>query len=66
MSNDPTVDIGQLSTSQQDALQQYTSVTDQDVASALPILQRAQWNVQVRILPAVCNCRVTFLSLSSS
>jgi FAS-associated factor 2 len=42
------VDIGQLSQSQQEALQQYTAVTDQEVQAAVPILQRAQWNVQVR------------------
>lgn len=41
------VDIGQLSQSQQEALQQYTSVTDQEVEAAIPVLQRAQWNVQV-------------------
>jgi FAS-associated factor 2 len=41
------VDIGQLSESQQLALQQYTSVTDQDVEAAIPLLQRSQWNVQV-------------------
>jgi FAS-associated factor 2 len=31
------------------ALQQFTSMTDQDLESALPILQRSQWNVQVRV-----------------
>lgn len=49
MSSAAPVDIGQLSPSQQDALQQYTSVTDQDIAPAIPILQRAQWNVQVSL-----------------
>lgn len=47
------VDIGQLSQSQQEALQQYTAVTDQEVQAAVPILQRAQWNVQVR--PQISN-----------
>lgn len=41
------VDIGQLSQAQQEALQQYTSVTDQEVQAAIPVLQRSQWNVQV-------------------
>ena len=54
--NDPTylaimagapVDIDHLSQSQQEALQQYTSVTDQGVEEAIPLLQRSQWNVQV-------------------
>jgi len=43
----PEVDIGQLSEDQQLALQQFTSVTDQDPAAAIPILQRSQWNVTV-------------------
>lgn len=46
--SDAEVDIGQLSESQQLALQQYTSVTDQDIQAAIPLLQRSQWNVQVR------------------
>jgi FAS-associated factor 2 len=47
MATTPEVDIGQLSEDQQLALQQYTSVTDQDVNAAIPVLQRSQWNVQV-------------------
>jgi FAS-associated factor 2 len=47
----PEADIGQLSESQQLALQQYTAVTDQDVNAAIPLLQRSQWNVQVRQSP---------------
>lgn len=43
----PALDISQLSESQQLALQQYTSVTDQEVAAAIPLLQRSQWNVEV-------------------
>ncbi|OBT90174.1 hypothetical protein VE02_00927 [Pseudogymnoascus sp. 03VT05] len=43
------VDIGQLSQSQQEALQQYTAVTDQEVQAAIPVLQRAQWNVQLAV-----------------
>jgi FAS-associated factor 2 len=41
------MDISQLSETQQLALQQYTSVTAQDVQEAIPLLQRSQWNVQV-------------------
>ncbi len=44
---DPEVDISQLSESQQEVLQQYTSVTNQEVADAIPLLRRSQWNVQV-------------------
>lgn len=40
-------DAGQLSATQQDALQQYLQVTGQDVKDAVPLLQRSQWNVQV-------------------
>ncbi|KKY20859.1 putative ubx domain protein [Phaeomoniella chlamydospora] len=42
-------DIGQLSESQQLALQTYTSVTDQDPIAAIPLLQRSEWNVQIAI-----------------
>lgn len=41
------VDISQLNESQQLALQQYTSVTDQDTAAAIPLLERSQWNIEV-------------------
>jgi FAS-associated factor 2 len=47
MSSSP--DISQLSESQQEALQTYTSVTDQDALAAIPILQKAEWNVQIAI-----------------
>ncbi|KAF3348995.1 hypothetical protein VD0002_g9776 [Verticillium dahliae] len=43
------VDLGELSPSQQDALQQYMQVTDQEVKDAIPLLQRSQWNVQIAI-----------------
>lgn len=43
------VNVEELSSSQQEALQQYIQVTDQDVAEAVPILQRSQWNVQIAI-----------------
>lgn len=40
-------DIGQLSPSQQEALQQYIQVTNQETKDAVPLLERSQWNVQV-------------------
>lgn len=43
----PAADISQLSEAQQLALQQVTSVTDQDLDAALALLQRCQWNAQV-------------------
>ena len=48
------VDLGQLTESQQLALQQFTSVTDQDLTSAIPLLQRSQWNVQVNLPCSPC------------
>ncbi|EXJ87502.1 hypothetical protein A1O3_04462 [Capronia epimyces CBS 606.96] len=42
-------DISQLSPSQQEALQTYTAVTDQDPIAAIPLLQRCEWNVQIAI-----------------
>jgi len=45
--SEPSLDIAQLTEDQQLALQQYTSVTDQDIDSAVPLLQRCQWNAQV-------------------
>ena len=44
-----TPDISQLSAPQQEALQTYTSVTDQDPIAAIPLLQRCEWNVQIAI-----------------
>src|ERR1700761_9072124 len=41
--------ISQLTASQQEALQTYTSVTDQEPLAAIPVLQRAEWNVQIAI-----------------
>jgi FAS-associated factor 2 len=40
-------DISSLTEAEQLALQQYTSVTDQDVQAAIPLLRRSQWNVEV-------------------
>ncbi|KAJ6787079.1 hypothetical protein PWT90_07285 [Aphanocladium album] len=42
-------DIGQLSPTQQEALQQYLAVTNQEIGEAIPLLQRSQWNVQIAI-----------------
>lgn len=44
-----TPDISELSESQQEALQTYTSVTDQDPLEAIPLLARSEWNVQIAI-----------------
>ncbi|KAI1609170.1 hypothetical protein EDD36DRAFT_85653 [Exophiala viscosa] len=44
-----TPDISQLNSSQQEALQTYTSVTDQDPIAAISLLQRCEWNVQIAI-----------------
>jgi hypothetical protein len=49
----PAADISQLSEEQQLALQQVTSVTDQDLDAALALLQRCQWNAQVPTHPQV-------------
>ncbi|KAK1518861.1 UBX domain-containing protein [Colletotrichum costaricense] len=49
MAESGDVDLGQLSASQQESLQQYTSVTNQELKDAIPLLQRSQWNVQIAI-----------------
>lgn len=41
--------IYSLSEQQQLALESYTSVTNQDVEAAIPLLRRSQWNVEVRL-----------------
>lgn len=41
------VDMEQLSGPQQEALQQYMHVTNQEAKDAIPLLERSQWNVQV-------------------
>ena len=41
-------DAMQLNESQQLALGTYTSVTNQEPAAAVPLLQRSEWNVQVQ------------------
>ncbi|RMZ81090.1 hypothetical protein DV738_g2513, partial [Chaetothyriales sp. CBS 135597] len=42
-------DIAALSASQQEALQTYIAVTDQDPIAAIPLLHRSEWNVQIAI-----------------
>lgn len=46
---DSNVDISALTADQQSALQQFTAVTDQDLAAAIPLLRRCEWNVQIAI-----------------
>ena len=46
---DTVDDTGQLSPSQQDALQQFMQFTNQEAKDAIPLLTRSQWNVQVRL-----------------
>jgi FAS-associated factor 2 len=41
------LDLGQLSSTQQEALNQYTQVTNQEITEAIPLLRRSEWNVQV-------------------
>lgn len=38
-----------LTEAQQQALQQFTSITDQEPSTALPLLQACQWNAQIAI-----------------
>ncbi|OKL64720.1 hypothetical protein UA08_01073 [Talaromyces atroroseus] len=47
-SQNGATDNGQLSTSQQESLQTYMTVTGQEPDAAIPLLQRSQWNVQLR------------------
>lgn len=43
------IDPAQLSSAQQEALQQYTQLTNQEPKDAVPLLERSQWNVQIAI-----------------
>lgn len=43
----------QLNESQQIALGTYTSVTNQEPSAAVPLLQRSEWNVQVRHVQSI-------------
>ncbi|SZF04718.1 unnamed protein product [Blumeria hordei] len=42
-------DNNNLTEQQQLALQTYSSVTDQDIETAIPLLRRSQWNVEIAI-----------------
>lgn len=48
MSNSP-IDLTTLTEEQQVALQQFTSVTDQELSTAVPLLRKCQWNAQIAI-----------------
>ncbi len=52
MTTEADFDLNELSASQQEALQQYADVTGQEIKDAIPLLERSQWNVQVRSWPA--------------
>jgi len=43
-----SIDLSELTEDQQSAVQQYVAVTDQNLAEALPLLKRCEWNVQVQ------------------
>jgi FAS-associated factor 2 len=68
MASEGDFDLSALSTSQQEALQQYTDVTSAEIKDAIPLLEKSQWNVQVSmpllrpVLGAnwypVCDCKV--------
>ncbi|KAK5684979.1 UBX domain-containing protein 10 [Elasticomyces elasticus] len=45
----PTPDLSILTPDQQLALQQFTSVTDSPSTTAIPLLQKCQWNAQIAI-----------------
>lgn len=48
MASGTDFDVAQLSEPQQEALQQYIALTNQEAKDAVPLLERSQWNVQVR------------------
>lgn len=52
------LDLAQLSETQQLALQQFTSVTNQELEAAIPVLQRSEWNAQVRYCYLAPICKV--------
>lgn len=53
MASGADTDLSQLSEPQQEALQQYIALTNQEARDAMPLLERSQWNVQVRETPAL-------------
>lgn len=46
---DAAIDLSALTEEQQLALHQFTSVTDQDLSAAVPLLRKCQWNAQIAI-----------------
>lgn len=48
---DPSNARDSLSPGQQETLDQYMQVTNQEAKDAIPLLQRSEWNVQVSLLP---------------
>lgn len=48
-SGGPEYDFGHLTPQQQSSLEQYMQVTNQEPKDAVPLLERSQWNVQVRV-----------------
>lgn len=49
-----SVQLEDLTSAQQSVLEQYVAITDQETELAIPILERAQWNLQV-IFPEIGN-----------
>ncbi|KXT09048.1 hypothetical protein AC579_4709 [Pseudocercospora musae] len=49
MAEPSAIDLSALTEEQQLALQQFTSVTDQNLEAAVPLLQKCQWNAQIAI-----------------
>ncbi|KAF2726054.1 hypothetical protein K431DRAFT_214434 [Polychaeton citri CBS 116435] len=49
MASPTALDVGSLNEEQQMALQQFTAVTDQQLETAIPLLQKCQWNAQIAI-----------------
>ena len=61
------MDVSQLPESQRLALGTYTSVTNQPVEAAVPLLRRSEWNVQVySALPAIFELYLIILTDSDS
>ncbi len=44
-----STDLSQLNDTQRSALQTYLAVTNQEHVAAIPLLERSQWNVEVRL-----------------
>lgn len=49
MTSSSDTDVSHLTAEQQESLQTYISITDQETSQALPLLERSQWNVQVSL-----------------